>query len=242
MQPRILCQSLAPGRVTLAADASHHLAVVLRSQPADRITVFDGTGREAQAVIVHVSKSEVQIDVGDITVVNREAPNRVTVVQALCVADKMDWVVQKSTELGASRIIPLAARRSVMKLDGDRAAKRRTHWQSVAQSAAAQCGRTQVPVIDAVATLSNVMAQWQASTSPKTGWLLDPFADQTLGAATLSGEITILIGPEAGWSDDEEALARSAGFCGIRCGPRILRTETVASVILSAIAVKAGEF
>lgn len=242
MQPRILTSSLAPGRCTLDADASHHLAVVLRCRAGDRITVFDGSGREAQAEIIHISRSDVEIDIGEIAWIDRESAHRVTVMQALCVADKMDWVVQKSTELGAHRIIPVAASRSVLKLDGDRALKRRAHWESVAQSASAQCGRTKVPVIEPVMSFAQAISQWKTSPSSKTGWLLDPFADHTLGGAALEGEISILIGPEAGWSDEEEALARSAGFQGIRCGPRILRTETVAAVILSAIAVKSGEF
>lgn len=242
MQPRILVTNLAPGRRKLDQEASHHLAVVLRCAPESRITVFDGQGQEAQAMIVSSARSEVEIDVQAIVTIDREAPHRVTVIQALCVGDKMDWVVQKSTELGAHRIVPIAASRSVLKLDGDRAAKRRAHWESVAQSAAAQCGRTKVPVIDPVIPFAAGVAQWKTSGSPKTGWLLDPFADKTIGSAALEGEITVLIGPEAGWTDEEEALAKAAGFRGIRCGPRILRTETVACVILSALAVKSGEF
>lgn len=154
----------------------------------------------------------------------------------------MDWVVQKSTELGAARIIPVAAARSVLKLDAARAAKRREHWSAIAQSAAAQCGRTVVPEITSVMTFTNALSDWTSQPSPKTGWLLDPFADDRLTNASMTGAVTLMIGPEAGWTDEEERLAKTAGLKGVQVGPRILRTETAAAVVLTAIAMKCGEF
>jgi 16S rRNA (uracil1498-N3)-methyltransferase len=174
--------------------------------------------------------------------VTRESPLVITVVQSLCTGDKMDWVVQKATELGATVIVPLAAARSVLKLEGVRATKRVAHWATIAQAATGQSGRTLVPRIRPIQTLHEVIDEWRQSPSPKTAVYLDPFAGQGLSEAEISGPITLMIGPEAGWSDDEEALMQRAGFRGVRCGPRILRTETAALVALTALAIRAGEF
>lgn len=154
----------------------------------------------------------------------------------------MDWVVQKATELGAAKITPISAQRSVLRLEGPRAEKRLAHWRAIAQASSGQCGRNRVPEVAQVQTLDQAIASWQQTPEPKTGWLLDPFAGQSLSNAELTGPLAFMIGPEAGWSDSEEAQARAAGFQGIRCGPRILRTETAAAVVLSAVALRLGEF
>lgn len=242
MLPRILFPGLAPGRLTLDAASSHHLAVVLRARTGDPLVIFDGQGREGQAVLVNADKAEAVVEVGTIQTITRESPLRITVVQALCTGDKMDWVVQKSTELGAARIIPVAASRSVVKLDAARAEKRREHWSAIARSAAAQCGRTVVPEITFVMSFADAISDWASQANPKTGWLLDPFAEDRLSNAALHGAVTLMIGPEAGWTDEEERLAKSSGMKGVQVGPRILRTETAAAVVLTAIAMKCGEF
>lgn len=242
MQPRILCPSLAPGRQVLDPDASHHLVTVLRARAGDKVTLFNGKGSEAQATVLSADRSGVTVEAGAIAVITRESPLSITVAQALCTGDKMDWVVQKSTELGAARIMAVAATRSVLKLDGGRAEKRVAHWRAIAESAAAQCGRTVVPEITSVMSFADVVSDWKSQPSPKTGWLLDPFANDRLSQAPMQGTVTLMIGPEAGWSDDEDAMAKAAGFMGVQVGPRILRTETAAAVVLTAIAMKCGEF
>lgn len=242
MLPRILLPELAPGRCTLDAASSHHLTVVLRAQAGDGLVMFDGQGREGPAVIVSADKGAAVVEVGAIKAITRESPLAITVVQALCTGDKMDWVVEKSTELGAARIIPLAADRSVLRLDAARAKKRLGHWSAIAAAAAAQCGRNVVPQITSVMSFAQAMSDWAAQPGPKTGWLLDPFAADGLSKAPMAGAMTLMIGPEAGWTDEEERIARAAGMSGIRVGPRILRTETAAAVVLSAIALRCGEF
>lgn len=242
MRPRILFRDLREGEFTLDEDSSHHLAKVLRAQSGDPLVIFDGHGREGQAVIVKADKTATLVNVAGIEAITRESPLNITVIQALCTGDKMDWVVQKSTELGATRIIPVAADRCVLKLDAVRAAKRKEHWQAIAQAASAQCGRTMVPEITSVMSFADAISDWRQQESPKSGWLLDPFADQSLSEAAIQGALTFMIGPEAGWTDDEETHAKSAGFLGVRCGPRILRTETAAAVVLTAVAIRAGEF
>ena len=182
------------------------------------------------------------LKVDELAKIDRESPQSVTVLQALCSGDKMDWVVEKCTELGAQRIVPIAAARSLLKLTGERAQKRQAHWQRIAEAASAQCGRTFVPGVMPVMSFAQAIADWASAPAPKTGWLLDPFSDQPLSAAVIAGAVTLMIGPEAGWTDEEESLARKAGFTAIQIGPRILRTETAAAAVLAGIAVKCKEF
>lgn len=242
MQPRLLFPALASGVITLDEVNSHHLAVVLRARVGQPVTLFDGQGQEGRAKITSIERGAVTVLVTQTELIRRESPLRITVIQALCTGDKMDWVVQKSTELGAARIVPVAAARSVVKLDAARADKRREHWSGIAQSAAAQCGRTVVPEITSVMSFADAISDWASQANPKTGWLLDPFAKDRLSDAPMQGSVTLMIGPEAGWTDEEEALAKSAGMKGVQVGPRILRTETAAAVVLTAIAMKCGEF
>lgn len=154
----------------------------------------------------------------------------------------MDWVVQKATELGATRVIPLSADRSLLKLDGSRMEKRVSHWRGIAQASTAQSGRTHQPEITPVMSLAEMVQWWRNQPRPITGWCLDPFATTSLGESSIQGPLVMMVGPEAGWTDAEETQAKAAGFVGIRCGPRILRTETTATALLAAVAVKAGEF
>ena len=242
MQPRVLFQHLKLGPLTLDAQTSHHLAGVLRVMPGAAVTLFDGHGQEAQARVTRADHQQVCVEIERIESINRESPADICVVQSLCTGDKMDWVVQKSTELGARQVVPLAASRSVLKLEPQRAEKRRDHWMAIAAAAAAQSGRTIVPTISPVMRLAEFLADWGARPGPKTGLILDPFAATKLSTVALQGPITLLIGPEAGWTDEEETLARNAGFIGVQSGPRILRTETAAAAVLAALAVRIGEF
>jgi 16S rRNA (uracil1498-N3)-methyltransferase len=242
VHPRLLCADLACGLLALDAENSHHLAVVLRARVGDRIVIFDGQGQEGQGVLRTADKTKAVVDIESIQTIRRESPLHITVLQALCTGDKMDWVVQKSTELGAARIIPVAAARSVMKLEPARALKRLEHWRAIAQASAAQSGRTVVPSISPVMSFRETLLDYEQSQDPKTGWLLDPFAVERFSTAPMQGPIAIWIGPEAGWSDEEEQLAKAAGIRGFQIGPRILRTETAAAVALTALAMKCGEF
>jgi len=152
----------------------------------------------------------------------------------------MDWVVEKAVELGAARVSPIAAQRSVLQLSGPRLEKRVAHWQRIAQSAAEQCGRNRLMTVDAPLTLE----AWLAQPAEGLRVLCHPEADQDL-AATLQGApdqaaITLLVGPEGGWSDKELEAARKAGVQAVRFGPRVLRTETAGLALLSAISALRG--
>jgi 16S rRNA (uracil1498-N3)-methyltransferase len=242
MRPRIHFPALAPGVCQLDSQASHHLVRVLRAAVGEVVVLFDGAGQEAQAQILDLNPQSVTLEVAELVWANRESRIQVTLIQALCSGDKMDWVIEKSTELGVARVIPVAADRSLLRLEGDRAEKRVAHWQRIAQAASAQCGRTRVPQIDAIVKFPQALEAWQAIRPASTGWLLDPSAANSLGTAELPNPLTIMIGPESGWSPQEETLAKAAGALSVQCGPRILRTETAALVVLSAVAVRCGEF
>ncbi len=242
MQPRIHAPGLTQGPLDLDPDASHHLSKVLRVRAGESITLFDGKGNEAQAVIDSIGRDLVRVTAQAPIAIHRESPIEITVVQSLCTGDKMDWVVQKATELGAARIMPLSAHRSVLKLDGSRMEKRVSHWRAIGQASTAQSGRTHQPEVMPVQSFTEMIQWWRSQPRPITGWCLDPFATTSLGQSSIEGPLVILVGPEAGWTDSEEAQAKAAGFTGIRCGPRILRTETAAAALLAAVAVKVGEF
>lgn len=153
--PRFHCPvPLAAGRsVDLPENAARHAARVLRLRVGDDIVLFEGNGGECKARIAAVERDRVTADVLDRQAVEREAPIRVTLVQALQSGDKMDLTIQKAVELGAAGIIPVASRRSVLKLDGARAAKRLAHWQGVAVAACEQCGRNRVPLVAEIESL-----------------------------------------------------------------------------------------
>ncbi len=242
MVPRIHFPALAPGVCRLDSQASHHLVRVLRVAIGDVIMLFDGTGQEAEATLLDLDPQSVSAQVSSVVTVNRESRVQVTLIQALCSGDKMDWVIEKSTELGVARILPVTADRSVLRLEGERAEKRLAHWQRIAQAASAQCGRTRVPQINSIVKFPQALREWQTMQPAGAAWLLDPTAKDTVGAASLPDHLTIMIGPEAGWSDQEEQLSKAAGVQGVRCGPRVLRTETAAAAVLAAVAVRSGEF
>ena len=245
MRARLYLPDCLPGTVVLSDDQGHHLCRVLRLAPGDPLVVFDGKGQEAPATVSHAAP-RVTLSVGAFTPIDRESPQRIVVMQALCTGDKMDWVVQKATELGAAAVWPIQTQRSLVRLDGPRAVKRRDHWQKVAEAAAAQCGRNRVPTIAPLQSFVEALARAKESlhdpTVPTQAWLLDPFAEESLSNAPLARQLLIAIGPEAGFTDEEESQARRTGFTGVRSGPRILRTETAAAAVLAAVATRIGEF
>jgi 16S rRNA (uracil1498-N3)-methyltransferase len=219
--------------------AAHHVGRVLRLRPGDPLVLFDGGGGEFPARIVDCTGDGVFVEIGPRTACEREAPLALTLAQALQAADKMDLTIQKAVELGATRIVPLAAERSVLKLAGERAERRQAHWRQVIVAACEQCGRNRLPRLEPVQPL----AQWLAT--PSTAdlrLLLSPSAGSGLAAVPAAAEIELLCGPEGGFSGHEAAAARAAGFRGLRLGPRILRSETAGLAALAAIQARFGDF
>jgi 16S rRNA (uracil1498-N3)-methyltransferase len=238
--PRFHCPTpLATGlTLSLPPGAARHVQV-LRLQPGDVITLFNGEGGEFDATVSRMGRSDVEVEVGAHRPVERETARAVHLLAGITANDRMDWLVEKATELGVASITPLVAERSVLKLKGERAEKKLAHWQGVAVAAAEQCGRNRVPSIHPAVTL----AEWVKKAPPGERWVLSlsegtqPVA-QVLDQAPKMPEtpVTVLSGPEGGLSPAEELAALSAGFLPVTLGPRVLRAETAPLAVLALCA------
>lgn len=230
---------IAGSELPLPEGAARH-AMVRRVQPGNTLILFDGHGSDWPAVVLAVGRHSVIVRVGTPQPVQREMSLHVTVAIAMPANDRMDVLVEKATELGVAVIQPLHSERSVLRLSGERAERKRAHWQAVAQAACEQCGRAVVPQVlpaqdwpdwlRALAALPAHSARWLLSLQP--GAL--PIAALGLPAATLC----TLSGPEGGLTGDEEAAARAAGYVSVDLGPRVLRAETAPLAVLAWAALQ----
>lgn len=235
---------LAPGRAcTLPPTQAHHALAVLRLKAGDAVTLFNGDGDEYDAVIGSAAKRAVSVTVGDRRPAARESRLEIALGQALSSGERMDYTIQKAVELGVASIQPLAAARSVVRLDAERAAKRVTHWQSVVVAACEQCGRNRIPLVAPVAGLDRWLAQPLARQAAVLRVLLSPEAETRLrDLPAPAGAVVLLAGPEGGFTRDEETRAQAGGFTPVRLGPRVLRTETAAVAALAAMQTLWGDF
>ncbi len=218
---------------------AYHVARVLRMREGAPLVVFDGTGGEYRAEIARVEGDAVTVKLGQQTPGTAESPLRITLVQGVSRSERMDWTLQKATELGVAAIAPVLTARSVVRLDEKQAAKKQDHWRGIVIGACEQCGRTRVPSVGTPKTLRNYL-----SSVKKEGLrlVLSPSAPGSLaGLASLPTKVELLIGPEGGLDDDELAAARAASFTPVRLGPRVLRTETAAVVALSVLQALWGD-
>jgi 16S rRNA (uracil1498-N3)-methyltransferase len=232
---------LAPGaRVELPAEAAHHAVRVLRLGPGDPVVLFDGRGGEWRARLERAGKAVLGI-LEEFTAVDRESPLAVTLAQALPAADKMDWIVQKGVELGVSAVRPLVARRSVVRLSGERMERRVAHWQAVAVAACEQCGRNRLPEVASLADLAHYLGE--APAAGELRLVLAPDGEPRLSELPRpAGPVTLLVGPEGGFEEGELAAIRWAGFLPVRLGARVLRTETAGLAALAAMQALWGDY
>lgn len=231
---------LAPGgSVDLPPEAAHHAARVLRLEPGDEVVLFDGRGGEWTARIARM-KPTVHVALDRFDPVTRASSLRIKLVQALPAADKMDWVLQKAVELGVASIQPVAAKRSVVRLTGDKMERRQQHWRNVTIAACEQCGANLVPELAPLLDLPRYLAQ-----PPEAGelrLLLSPEAPRQLRELPApTGPVSLLVGPEGGFEEAEVEIAQLAGFQPVCFGPRVLRTETAGLAVLAAIMALWGE-
>lgn len=223
----------------MAAGQAHHLLNVLRLKAGDTVILFDGRGSEYPASIRRIDKSGITLTVSGRRAVSRESPLKALLAQGISSGERMDYTVQKCVELGVAAIQPLLAQRSVVRLAGERAQKRVAHWQSVAAAACEQCGRNQLPAIYPVLPLMS----WLATPPAGECLVLSPGAPTPLrDIARPAGAVTLLVGPEGGWNEEEIAAAQRAGFMPLALGPRVLRTETAAVAALAAMQALWGDF
>ncbi len=221
----------APGEIALPAGAARHVQV-LRLQPGDALTLFDGSGPEWQAEVTAMGRSEVRVNLLRVEQPQRELARAVTLAVVMPANDRMDFLVEKATELGAVALQPLVAERSVLRLSGERADKKRAHWQGVAIAAAEQSGRTVPTRIAPVMPLAAWLAALPDAASDEWRGLLSPRAAQPLSAFPQPRAL-FLSGPEGGLSDAEEDAARARGFAAVTLGPRVLRADTAPLAVLS---------
>jgi len=208
--------------IALEAGPSQHLARVLRMRPGDALTLFDGRGGEYGATISALERKQVLISTGDHRSIELESSLRIHLGIALSRGDRMDWIVQKATELGVSALTPLFTEHTEVKLAGDRAARKLLHWEQVAISACEQCGRNRLPEIHPVLALE----PWLAATEAQRKFVLHHRAEPPGAGAGTPDNIALLVGPEGGLSAVEIGAAEQAGYSALRLGPRVLRTET----------------
>jgi len=226
-------------RIELSDTAANHVARVLRLPVGAPMILFNGSGGEFAATLAAIDKRRVLVDVGSFQDQEREPPLQIWLAQGVSRGERMDYTIQKAVELGVSRIIPLFTEHCGVQLQGERLEKRIKHWQGVVISACEQCGRNRIPPVDTPVTLT----QWLAMPGDGLRVVLTPDAEYSLAQLPApSGPITLLIGPEGGLSDQEIALAKQAGYAGLRLGPRILRTETAAVAALAAMLGTWGDF
>jgi 16S rRNA (uracil1498-N3)-methyltransferase len=255
--PRIFCDIALQAGASLALPpaAARHVQV-LRMQPGDALVLFDGLGGEYDATVERMGRSDVQAVVGEHRAVEREAFREVHLAVGMPANERMDWLVEKATELGVASLQPLMTQHSVLRLSGERAAKKQSHWRSIAIAACEQCGRNRVPAIHPVATLDAWLA---AAHLPATSILLSPAGTHDLlhagtgasaattppaggpastldpASAESARSVCVLSGPEGGLSAQEEQAALRRGFVPATLGPRILRAETAPLAALSLL-------
>jgi 16S rRNA (uracil1498-N3)-methyltransferase len=238
--PRIYtAQDLDSGTaLLLEPQPSHHLARVLRKGVGDTLILFNGAGGEYPAEITTVGKKQVEVRTGDHRDADCESPLHIHLGIAISRGDRMDWIVQKSTELGVGAITPLITDYTGVKLSGAREEKKIRHWRQVAISACEQCGRSRLPSIRAPLPLSH----WLASAEAEKKLVLHHRAgERTDVKAVTPTSVALLVGPEGGLSEEEIASAEDAGFSSLKLGPRVLRTETAPLVALTLLQGRWGD-
>jgi 16S rRNA (uracil1498-N3)-methyltransferase len=242
MPPRLHVQDLtlaAGAELALPPAPARHVQV-LRLQPGDALTLFDGRGGEWEATVRAMGRSEVVVGVESHHAVERELALAVTLAVAMPANDRMDFLVEKAAELGVAAVQPLVAERSVLRLAGERADKRRAHWQAVAVAAAEQSGRTRVPRVAPVQPLAAWLDRAGANAQPPgTRWMLslEPDARPLAAQALPRSSLTVLSGPEGGLSEAECGAARAAGYEPVDLGPRVLRADTAPLAVLAWLAL-----
>jgi len=241
--PRIYTdQPLYPDReVLLPEQAGEHVARVLRLERGHPLILFNGDGREYDASLATLAKRAVTATVTCARDADRETPLQLTLAQGIARGEKMDWILQKATELGVTRIVPIVTERTEIKLDEERAERRLAHWSSVIAGACEQSGRNRLPEIE----LPQRLDRWLGALgdAPALRLALLPNGDSTLHKLPqMDNGAMLVVGPEGGLSETDASMLTQSGFVGLRLGPRILRTETAGIAALAALQALYGDF
>ena len=238
--------------VELSYGATHHAANVLRLEKGDRVTLFNGKGGEFLAFIRRISKTAILVSIEKFINVEHESPLQITLAQSICTNIKMDLIIRKAVELGVNNIQPILAKRCLVKLSGKRELKRVQHWEQIIISACEQCGRNRVPGVSSPVTLSSWLSRQGAMQKELNNeptkilyFMLSPTSKMGLHDFSKSlsvTELALLVGPEGGFTSDEDAAALMAGFSSLRLGSRTLRTESAALAAIAALQTIWGDY
>ena len=238
--PRFYCPfGIKEGTLAELPEAIVRHLQVLRMAPGDPLELFDGKGGVFRATLASLDKRRAHASIGRHDPVEVELPFALTLAQGLPEGSKMDWIVEKAVELGVHALQPLAAQRSVVRLAGERADKRRAHWEAIVASASEQCGRNRLAQVAPLESFE----RWVAAPSPAARILLSPRGTQSMAAwaATVAPQdVVLMVGPEGGFSREEEDLALANGALALTMGPRVLRTETAGLAALAALSALWG--
>lgn len=225
-------------QLTLNEDASHYVRTVLRLKQDQAVILFNGQGSDFACHFIEVSRKTVRVLINEKLSRDIESPLHITLGMGISRGDRMDWAVQKAVELGVHAITPLITERCVIKFDNEKKQQRRQHWQHIVQHAAEQSGRSVLPDLQDVIHINDWVGGQQGLKV-----FLDPYAEQTLADIQPDAmHLTLLSGPEGGFSDQERQQAKAAGFIPVRMGARILRTETAVLAALAAAQSLWGDF
>jgi 16S rRNA (uracil1498-N3)-methyltransferase len=240
--PRLYIPKIAASgeNITVTGQSAHHVIQVLRLRPGAVVRIFNGNGMEWETVLLESKRSEAVLKVGAAVKAIADSSLSITLAQGIARNDRMDLILQKSVELGVSRIQPLWMQRCQAHVKGERLEKRMLHWQGVIISACEQCGRSTLPEIYKPVEYTT----WVTRQNPLSlGLMLQPECEQTLhDISPPESDILVLVGPEGGLDTEEQRLATASGFRGIRLGQRILRTETAALSALAGMHALWGDF
>jgi 16S rRNA (uracil1498-N3)-methyltransferase len=237
--PRIYQETTLAKGLKLALDkhAVLHVMTVLRLKIADKIILFNGNGNEYPADIIEARHHHLTVEIQDEILKNNESPLTIHLGQVISKAERMDYTLQKATELGASQITPLFSTRCDLHLKGEREEKKMTHWQKVLISACEQCGRNQIPVLFAIQKFK----EWVRASDMQTKIFLDHRSKTSLKDISIGASVGIMVGPEGGFTFEEKVYAEEQGFIAVQMGPRILRTETAGLAAITLIQFLAGD-
>ncbi len=225
-------------KIELQKDNAHYLRTVLRLKKDQSIVLFNGLGGEFLCTLIEVNRKKVVISVIEFIKKSVESPLYITLGLGISRGDRMDWAVQKAVELGVNSISPLVTERCVIKFKGDKKQQRLQHWKNIVQHASEQSARTFLPYLNEVVDLKDWV---QKQNGLKI--FLDPYADKSLAdLKPVDNKITLLSGPEGGFSGQERELAIADDFIPVRLGHRVLRTETASLAALSAVQMLWGDF
>lgn len=239
--------AITVGQVTeLSTENRHHAARVLRLRAGDLVTLFNGNGGEFSAHIENINKSSTTVLIDRYYNTDRESPLHVELAQAICVNEKMDWIIQKAVELGVACIQPITTAHSIVHLPHDRLSKRLQHWQKIVISACEQCGRNFLPQVLPLISLSEWLSQKRTSGPPQDLYImLSTIATErlrNLSIQPINPRVVLVIGPEGGFTQEEDIAILNTGFIPLRLGERILRTESAALAGIAALQALWGDY